>query len=897
MKLFPHILYISILCGVITVVNRFHPPLVHLLHDLTILRAFRSSASPSEWDERIEWPEFNPAHLFHLLFLKNWLTVPRWKASSPFSDTPEEEGGEGVATLFNKVAPLLGNIAAVWGTLQKSCFHPRWGFPPNAELLPQGARTKVSAFVKKICKYVCLAVKGPTGWGMSPLPLGGLFGVTFAQARGMEELPRESGAHPAGMKRGGKHGHSPSEGSPIGNSPFGEPPREGPAKRRDLLNDKYLLTKKIKDVFRKTRGSSLHELDVIFMPRAALEQGVAADQTCTNCMVNADHSLYALRLRSDKFGEGPTKSIYGSNPSEVQIYYHYDYEQKEYIRDITSSEVDRGEIGKRKPPSEGKFSPRMAWLKGTYKMIDFAKRLFLSHVEKTDSELRRGLRRYEAKKLNYTVREKMGSGAFGEIWYAINMNKESPFKDVVLKKILILQNEEASEASAKREIYFGELLKNCPNVSRFIEFFTEYERTDDGKEEQKYVWLVFANEGYSLANHLFHVDKNKGGMLTPSRLWWSIKKQSIGMRVLRDLMHQILKGVNNAHKMGITHRDLKMENIFVSPSTPFTVRIGDWGSAVQYNSDDFLFPPSENEETEGYQPPESLFGHMKRNFNRLPYYDMWGIGIVFLQFVLGTKNPLEVKNKRNEMKLHNFYAKHATPEALKEAIFLQSLSELCLMPWSLPSNRMVSLKRGKTLPHSSIYKNNTILNALHYFLSFNLVHLKNHTLSNWRRRYLASTYNSLVPFFPDASPLCEDANCLHLSDSRLVTSPRLGGHSGKAPHEDVTGADLHRREGPTCADCASSAEMRKGAPISTAAPVSTAAQMNQLMYQHSRAHAPLAPPCDDEQFQRILQERDPSGVGLPNANARNLLRRLLTFDYATRITAEEALNHPWFAEP
>ncbi|EUD67692.1 CMGC/CDK protein kinase [Plasmodium inui San Antonio 1] len=891
MKSFPYVLYTSILCSVITVINLFHLPLVHLLHDLTILSVFRRSATPSEWDERIGWTEFNPSHLFRLLFLKNWLTIPRRKSSSPFGGTPEEEGGEDVATLFNKVAPLLGNIAAVWKTIQKKSLHTEWRFPSSEELRPQGGCKNVYAFVGKICKYVCLLYEGVRAsvCGLSRLELErpsgcGLFGVTFAHARGMEE-------HPAGKNREeGKYNRCSGEDSPVV-----EPPRDGSAKCRDLLNDKYLLTKKIKDAFRKTRRSSLHKLDVILMPRASLEHGVKGEQTCTNCMVNADKSLYALRLRSDNFGEGPPKSIYGSNSSDVQMYYDYDYEREEHIQDIPSNAVEGGEIGKDRQQSEGKLSPPMAWLKGTYKMIDFAKRLFLSHVEEADSELKRDIKRYDPKKLNYTVKEKMGTGAFGEIWYAINMKKDSPFKDVVLKKILIHQDEQSSEASAKREIHFGELLKNCPNVSRFIEFFTEYERGSES-EETKYVWLVFANEGYSLANHLFHVDKDKGGMLTPSRLWWSIKKQSIGMLVLKDLMRQILKGVNSAHKRGITHRDIKMENIFVSASTPFTVRIGDWGSAVEYNNDDSLYPPSENEETEGYQPPESLFGHMKRNFKRLPYYDMWGIGIVFLQFVLGTKNPLEVKNKRNEMKLHSFYAKYATPEALKEAIFLQSLSELCLMPWNASSNKVISLKRER-LPHSSIYKNNNILNTLHYFLSFNLVHLKNYTLSNWRSSYLANTYNSQVPFFRDSSPLCADANYLQLYDPGLAPLPSFSGHSGEAPYENVIVTDLHHLEGHTCVHCENNVQMSKGAQMSKAAKMGRAPRMNQMMYQHSRAHALLAPPCDDEQFQRILKERDPSGVGLPNANARDLLRRLLTFDYSKRITAEEALNHPWFTEP
>ncbi|CAA9989944.1 serine/threonine protein kinase, putative [Plasmodium knowlesi strain H] len=879
MKLFSYIIYTSILI-VITVISVFHLPLVNLIHDITILSIFRKSCTPSELDESLKWTEFNPTHFFRLLLLKNWLTIPRRKASSPFGGAPEVENGEDASTLFNNVAPLWGNISVVWKTIQKKNFISHSRFPPTEKLDSQNDYTKVYVVLNKIWKYVCffcggikayaavlslLALEGKSGWG--------LFGVTFANAKGMKE-------HPSGKNgEGGKYNRCKSEDASIGDTFIWGRVRAGSSMCRNLLNDKYLLTKKIKDVFRKTKRSSDHELDVIFIPRAALEHGMKGEESCTNCMVNADQSLYALRLRSDNNREGHTKTIYGSSLSDVQIYYDYDYEQKEYRGYIDSNGVEAGEIGKDKEKkSEGKLSTAMSWLKETYKMIDFTQRLFLNYVEKgTDYDLKREIKRYEAKKLKYTVKEKMGSGAFGEIWYAINMEKESPFKDVVLKKILIRQDEETSEASAKREIYFGELLKNCQNISRFIEFFTEYER-ENGNEERKYVWLVFANEGYSLANHLFQVDKNKGGMLTPSKLWWSIKKQSIGMLVLRDLVHQILKGVYNAHKRGITHRDIKMENIFVSASTPFTVRIGDWGSAVEYNNEDLLFSPSENEETEGYQPPESLFGHMKRNFNRRPYYDMWGIGIVFLQFVLGTKNPLEVKNKRNAMKLHNFYSKYATPEALKEAIFLQSLSELCLMPWNLSSNKLIFLKRER-LAHSSIYKNNTILNSLHYYLSFNLVRLKKRALRNWGSEYLANTYKCLVPFFPEPSPLCADANCLHLYEPGLEPPHSFSEDSGKAAYMNIMGTNLHLHEANTCMHCDNNA------------------QMKQMMYQHSRAHPLLSTPCDDEQFQRILQERDPSGVGLPNVNARNLLRRLLTFDYATRITAEEALNHPWFSEP
>ena len=42
------------------------------------------------------------------------------------------------------------------------------------------------------------------------------------------------------------------------------------------------------------------------------------------------------------------------------------------------------------------------------------------------------------------------------------------------------------------------------------------------------------------------------------------------------LMLQIVKGVKQMHKLGITHRDLKVENVLVKNKT---LKLGDFGSA------------------------------------------------------------------------------------------------------------------------------------------------------------------------------------------------------------------------------------------------------------------------------------------------------------------------------
>lgn len=51
--------------------------------------------------------------------------------------------------------------------------------------------------------------------------------------------------------------------------------------------------------------------------------------------------------------------------------------------------------------------------------------------------------------------------------------------------------------------------------------------------------------------------------------------------------------------------------------------------------------------------------------------------------------------------------------------------------------------------------------------------------------------------------------------------------------------------------------------------------------------------CGDAEVAATLRQRDPHGVGLPDEAGRDLLRRMLTWEPDKRITAQEALEHPY----
>jgi len=54
--------------------------------------------------------------------------------------------------------------------------------------------------------------------------------------------------------------------------------------------------------------------------------------------------------------------------------------------------------------------------------------------------------------------------------------------------------------------------------------------------------------------------------------------------------------------------------------------------------------------------------------------------------------------------------------------------------------------------------------------------------------------------------------------------------------------------------------------------------------------------CSDVEFAHVLEKLDPSGVGLNDFGARDLLRKLLKIDAKERISAVDALDLAWFSE-
>ena len=179
--------------------------------------------------------------------------------------------------------------------------------------------------------------------------------------------------------------------------------------------------------------------------------------------------------------------------------------------------------------------------------------------------------------------------------------------------------------------WIGEMLKPraLRTVARYVEWF---ERMDESQgKERREVWIVFVDEGESLHHLLYSNDdsatedgptteedddgedftvsstvnfgarEGEGAgaeetadapplsVVMPSRFWHKIKADSVdgASEAIREILRQALSSLAELHSIGITHRDVKPENLIVSlrgvgsegrVGTPL-IRLADFGSA------------------------------------------------------------------------------------------------------------------------------------------------------------------------------------------------------------------------------------------------------------------------------------------------------------------------------
>ncbi|XP_077996820.1 cyclin-dependent kinase 6-like [Glandiceps talaboti] len=208
-------------------------------------------------------------------------------------------------------------------------------------------------------------------------------------------------------------------------------------------------------------------------------------------------------------------------------------------------------------------------------------------------------------KKQYEEVAEIGTGAYGTVYKARDMETG---RYVALKKVRVQTGEDGMPLSTIREISMLKQLENFehPNIVRLLDVCHGV-RTD----METRLTLVFEHVDQDLSTYL---EKCPAPGLGPDRV--------------RDVMYQLLNGVDFLHSHRIIHRDLKPQNILVTGNGQ--VKLADFGLARVYG---FQMALTSVVVTLWYRGPEVLL----QGRYATPV-DIWSVGCIFAE--LFNRRPL-----------------------------------------------------------------------------------------------------------------------------------------------------------------------------------------------------------------------------------------------------------------
>ncbi|XP_052731586.1 uncharacterized protein LOC108325860 isoform X3 [Vigna angularis] len=241
------------------------------------------------------------------------------------------------------------------------------------------------------------------------------------------------------------------------------------------------------------------------------------------------------------------------------------------------------------------------------------------------------------------------------------------------------------------------------HIARYVESF---------ESQANEIWLVFSFEGVSLSKLLYSMEDAYGTteqerleqakhaqILRPSKWWHWLKTTEEGQAEMRNLIWQLLLALKSCHDRNITHRDIKPENMVICFEDQETgrclkeiptkvnnsstkMRIIDFGSGLDEYTLNNLYGstgPSRAEQTYEYTPPEALLNatwYQGPTSSTLKY-DMWSVGVVMLELVLGTPDVFQINALTRTLLDQHL---EGWNEGVRELAYkLRSFMELCIL--------------------------------------------------------------------------------------------------------------------------------------------------------------------------------------------------------------------------
>jgi hypothetical protein len=237
----------------------------------------------------------------------------------------------------------------------------------------------------------------------------------------------------------------------------------------------------------------------------------------------------------------------------------------------------------------------------------------------------------------YEIGESLGKGAYATVKLVTNKITKEKFAMKIYEKEKL--NSNSKKNCVYKEIQILKRLKH-KNIAKLIEVIST---------EKQILIVQELIEGISLREYYNNEIRNQKGI--------SIHKEN----VFRIIFKQIFEAMDYIHKLGMAHRDIKLENILIKKN--YEIKIIDFGFGM-YNPENKLqkfFCGTPN-----YMPPE--IAEKKPYIGQLA--DMWSLGILVYK-IFCADFPFKGKDEKElykAIKTGKFTMASYTPEYAKKII-------------------------------------------------------------------------------------------------------------------------------------------------------------------------------------------------------------------------------------